>query len=71
MYLVLGVMLGLFVSFVFYRLADNTCKNAGFDCGFDCDKCSCHCVGYHCHLMRLAKAEHSNTDDAAASEALD
>ena len=69
--LVMGAMLGLVVSFVFYRLADKTCKDAASDCGYDCSLCSCHCVGFHCHEMRQARAEHGNTEDVAADVAGD
>lgn len=47
-------MLGVIVMFVFWRIADHTSEKAGFECGYNCDDCKAHCVGYRCHVMRCA-----------------
>lgn len=44
--------IGFMVCFCVGRYADMVAKDAGDACGGDCGKCTAHCAGYHCHLLR-------------------
>jgi hypothetical protein len=65
MYLATGFMIGMLVYFVIFRIADNTCKKAGYECGYDCDKCTAHCGGYVCHVRRKERSAESVTQSSA------
>lgn len=47
---------------VFQVIADRTCKDAAAECDFNCDDCTCHCLGYYCHCAR------KNVEDAEIEE---
>ena len=44
--------LGIVAYFFLIRLIDIYQKKVAKECGFDCDKCTCHCTGYHCWCER-------------------
>ena len=58
----IGVFVGIFSCMVFQVIADRTCKDAAAECAFDCDDCTCHCLGYYCHCAR------KNAEDAEIEE---
>lgn len=55
MWFSIGVLVAFILEFIFNRAAEKVNKKAGESCGYDCDTCSAHCVGYHCHLQRNQK----------------
>lgn len=54
---VYGLFLGLIINFLVSRFVDRTNKSAGDACQGDCSRCSAHCVGYHCYLVRQQSKE--------------
>lgn len=56
------LLAGFLICFVFNRIGDASCKKAGRNCRYDCDKCATHCTGYHCYKMRQEIAETSKRD---------
>lgn len=73
MYIALGILIGIMIMSVFWKIADNTSKKAGDECCYNCDDCTAHCVGYHCHVERwklekeLAKDVTQDDDPGAGS----
>ncbi len=49
--------LGLVAYFIILRVVDIVQKDEAKKAGYDCDKCSCHCTGYHCHCERAATVD--------------
>lgn len=47
-----GLIIGFMLCFVASRYADMVVKDAADDCGGVCEKCTAHCVGYHCYVLR-------------------
>jgi predicted amidophosphoribosyltransferase len=49
-------ILSFFAGFITYsiicRYADMVCKQAAREAEYNCDRCTAHCVGYHCHCQR-------------------
>jgi len=54
--------LGIFTYFLILRIVDAIQKDEARKAGFDCDKCACHCTGYHCHCERSSASVSSPTD---------
>lgn len=48
----IGFFVGFFAAVIAWQLADRTSRMAGDECLGDCERCTAHCVGYHCYLMR-------------------
>lgn len=44
--------LGILAYFILLRVIDMIQKDEAKKAGYDCDRCTCHCTGYHCHCER-------------------
>lgn len=61
---VYGLLLALIIDFFFARIAERTNKQAGDACHGDCSRCSAHCVGFHCYLVRQQPLEVGEDDES-------
>lgn len=52
-----GFFIGFMVCFAVSRYADMVARDAGDSCCGDCSKCTAHCAGYHCYVLRKGDSD--------------
>ena len=63
-----GFCCAIVFDFLFSLITDRICKRAGDVCGYDCEKCKSHCVGYYCNMRRIADANIKGGNDGEISD---
>lgn len=66
-----GLSVGIILYFLVMRVFDIISKRAGDNCGYDCDKCTARCTGYHCYKERLAQGDSDGEISVVSSESDD
>ena len=54
---VTGLIVGVFSTYFIDYFVKRTQRDAAAECRGDCGKCTAHCSGYHCYVLRMQPEE--------------